>query len=83
MPGLREFLFGSDALKKAAGDTDKTPPPSKGDAGLDIAAMAQKQADQAKDKSGTGFRGADQYNTVRKSPLSTTMNPQTKNGKNK
>ena len=69
MSGLRDFLFGSGSLKKAAGDSDdKTPPPSKGDAGLDIASMAQKQADQAKAPPAVPKASG-------KSPLSTTMTP--------
>lgn len=48
MPGLYDFLFGRDALNKAAGQGTAGPAPAQGGpgAGLDIAAMAQAQANQ-------------------------------------
>jgi hypothetical protein len=50
MAAFLNFLFGQGPLKKAAttgNPAQVPPPPSKGDAGLDIAGMAQQQANAA------------------------------------
>lgn len=58
---LKDFLFGSGALKKAASGPTSTPPAPVPQAsqGIDVAAEAQKAADRMKAQSG--------------SPLSTPM----------
>lgn len=47
MSALLRFLFGQGPLQKAAATGTATPPPNKQDAGIDISALAQQQADQA------------------------------------
>ena len=53
MASLVDFLFGSGVLKKAAGQGQpaaalpQQPPQGNGNAGIDVAALAQQQADQA------------------------------------
>ena len=66
MAGIKDFLFGSDALKKAAGDAPTSTANKSQPAGIDIGKMAQEQADQTK------------ASTPAKPPakLSTTMTPQ-------
>lgn len=44
MPGVSGFIFGKDALKKAAGES--SPAPKRESANLDIGKMAQEQADR-------------------------------------
>jgi hypothetical protein len=73
MPGVLDFLFGSGALKKAGGTPPPSPTPSQ-PAGIDIGKMAQDQADKAK-------AAANPAPSSGKSPLSSTMTPQTSNGK--
>lgn len=64
-----------DLLKKAAGtDKDNDAPKKSADAGLDMGRMAQDAADDAKAKSFTGA-------PYPKTPLSSTMTPQSNNGK--
>jgi len=63
---LKDWLFGSDALKKAGGDAPKNSPPSES-AGLDMGKLAQDSADRAKAESSKPAKS--------KSPLSTTMSP--------
>lgn len=68
--GVMDFLFGSDALKKAAGtkSSDK-PSPSRGDAGLDMGRLAQESADRQKSQASMDKPSKST------SPLSTTMTP--------
>ncbi len=66
MSGLSDFLFGSGALKKAAGpNAPKNTSPSQ-PAGLDMARLAQESADRQKAQEKPAKSG---------SPLSTTMTP--------
>ena len=71
MAGLKDFLFGSGTLKKAAGNDhdadDKKAPQS---AGLDMGKLAQDTADRAK-----STPSLPQPSQTGKSPLSTTMTP--------
>ena len=75
MPGLKDFLFGSGALKKATGDAPVSKIPSQ-PAGIDMGKLAQESADRAKaaDAASVNSSGS-------KSPLSTTMTPMKKAGK--
>lgn len=77
MAGLKDFLFGSGTLKKAAGtDSDDKAKSQSQPAGIDIGKMAQEQADRTK------IVGAPYPLAPGKSPLSTTMTPiQKKAGK--
>lgn len=73
--GVVDFLFGSDALKKAAGtkSDDKSTSSGNSDAGLDMGRLAQESADRQKSQE-TPIKPA-------KSPLSTTMTPMGKKDK--
>lgn len=68
--GLKDFIFGSGALKKAASTNDPSTPkdtsPSQS-AGLDMGRLAQESADRQKAQEAKSSRPA--------SPLSTTMTP--------
>lgn len=67
MSGLSDFLFGSGALKKAAGpNAPKNTSPSQ-PAGLDMARLAQESADRQKAQESKSKSPASG------SPLSTTM----------
>ncbi len=74
MAGLKDFLFGAGSLKKAAGDADDKKSPAQ-PAGLDIAGMAQAQANSTKTS------GAPYPKTP--SSLSSPMTPQSSNNKGK
>lgn len=71
MAGVLDFLFGGDALKKAAGPTTSTP--SAQPAGIDIGKMAQDAADKAAASKSVASKPS--------SPLTSPMTPQAPNGK--
>jgi hypothetical protein len=75
MPGLKDFLFGSGPLKKAAGTADVPSAQPSQPAGIDVAKMAQDQADRVRPS------GAP-YPATPKS-LASPMTPQKFNGKGK
>lgn len=77
MAGLKDFLFGGGSLKKAASTGDEKPTTSgpSQPAGLDIAGMAQTQANSTKTS------GAPYPKTP--SSLSSPMTPQSTNSKGK
>lgn len=69
MAGLKDFLFGSGALKKAGGDSAPKDTSAPQPAGLDMAGLAQESANRQKAQEKSAKTG---------SPLSTTMTPVTK-----
>jgi len=71
MPGIKDFLFGSGALKKAGGADAPSAQPSQ-PAGIDVAKMAQESADRNR-PSGAPYPATPKG-------LSSTMTPQTPNG---
>jgi len=81
MPGIRDFLFGSGTLKKAAGESaDKSARAgSAGEqpAGIDIAKLAQESADREARAKTAGYKPASTSGLK----LSTTMTPHKKVGK--
>ncbi len=74
MPGIKDFLFGSGPLKKAANGAADVPSiqPSQ-PAGIDVAKMAQESADRNR-PSGAPYPATPKG-------LSSTMTPQTPNAK--
>lgn len=79
MPGIL------DLLRKAASTGSPSAPAPKssaGDAGIDIGKMAQDQADKSKPVVGAPYPQAPPKPAY-PSSLSSTMTPQTNNGKNK
>jgi len=66
MPGdISDFLFGRKALKKAEKTGEKKAPENKGDAGLDMAKLAQEHADRQL-KSKTSSKAPDK--SIKKMP---------------
>lgn len=77
MAGLKDFLFGSGSLKKAASTGDSAPASGPAQpAGIDIGKMAQDQANQAA-SSHVGPRNPEALRNLK--GLSTPMTPQTPN----
>lgn len=78
MAGVLDFIFGSGALKKAAGSGDNPPaskPQGNQDAGLDMGKLAQDAADRA--------RATTSGKPASPKGLSSTMTPQTPNSGSK